>query len=475
MTAKKSVLSIIILFFILMLLTCGPHFPNLGPEDNADIPIFPDAAGYGAYTHGGRNGEVIYVTTLEDTWEEGSLRYALSIAEGPRIVLFKVSGIIELSLPEGNIADIVINEPYVTVAGQTAPGDGICIKNGGIQIETHNVVIQYLKIRPGDGINGLNPEDRDAIKILHGYNIMIDHVSASWAIDEVMSTWYKPFKITFQNCIISEGLFDSLHPKGPHSRGLLVGDHAERVSIYKNVFIHNNRRNPLIKGDTKNIDFVNNIVYNWGNITTSVTGKGTHFSDSEGSGIIQGINIMNNLYIPGPSSHNEPLYQMSNFYKLDSDSTIYIGGNYILNENDEYIDAITASSEYQNNIDELNNYLINSPETPIDNMNINDATLLYDELLDNVGAVKPARDDVDQRVIQDLMDRTGSIINAVIEVGGYPDYNSTSAPTDTDNDGMPDDWETDNGFNPNDPADGNGDADGDGYTNIEEYLLELTN
>jgi hypothetical protein len=473
MRLRKTILSIFIILIMLTSLSCEPNFPDLGPEDNADIPIFPDAVGYGAYTKGGRGGDIIYVTTLADTWEEGSLRYALSVAEGPRIVLFKVSGIIELTLPEGNTSDIQIKNPYVTVAGQTAPGDGICIKNAGIEIQTHNVVIQYLKIRPGDDPVGNNPENRDAISVVHGYNIMIDNISASWAIDEVISTWYRPFKITFQNCIISEGLFDSLHPKGYHSRGLLIGDHADRVTIYKNVFIHNNRRNALLKGDTKSIDFINNIVYNWGNLSTSSHGAGTHFSDRENKGPMEEITIMNNLYIPGPSSHNEPLFLEGNFYQLDKDSTIYMNENYILNVSGEYIDAVEASTEYNNNIDWISEYLVDEPINPVDNVTIDDVTTLYDSLLDNVGASKPSRDSVDQRVIQDLVDRTGSIIDSQDDVGSYPDYNSTPAPTDTDNDGMPDDWETANGFDPSDPTDGNGDADGDGYTNIEEYLLEL--
>jgi len=430
-------------------------------EIPADIPAgllaFPSAVGYGSKSVGGRGGKIIYVTTLEDNWEPGSLRYALYKESGPRIIIFRVAGIIELKEPRrASSKDIGIMNPYITIAGQTAPGDGICIKNGGIAIHTHDVIIRHLCLRPGDSKTGTFPEDRDAIKIVEGYNIVLDHISASWSIDETISTWFQkgsppPHDITIQNSIISEGLYKSLHPKVFHSRGLLIGDHATNVTIFQNIFAHNNRRNPMVKGDTKNIDIINNVIYNWGNYK----GFGTNFSDIENSGPTF-TSIINNHYIKGPNSGDNYFY----FDKLNKNSRILINGN----SGDLSERAYRNKSKYPFVIDGAFN------SNNISLRKINDTV---GSLLQNSGAFVPVRDKVDKRIINEVKTKTGKIINTVAEVGGYPRLNGGTPFRDSDGDGISDEWESNHKMNPNDNSDSNKDFDEDGYTNIEEFLNEL--
>ena len=434
---------------------------SLGQHNAQDSPngirAFPTAVGYGSKSVGGRGGKIIYVTTLEDNWDPGSLRYALQKETGPRVIIFRVAGIIELKEPgRGSFKDININNPYVTIAGQTAPGDGICIKNGGIAVNTHDVIIRHLCIRPGDDRDGTKPEDRDAIKIQKGYNIILDHISASWSIDENISTWATkgsppPQDITVQNSIIAEGLYKSLHPKVHHSRGLLVGDHCKNVTIFQNVFAHNNRRNPQVKGDTSNIDVVNNVIYNWGDYK----GFGTNFSDRESSGPTH-TNIINNYYFKGPNSGNNFFY----FDRMSQGSRILVTGNSGDISEQVYRDKakypFVLDGAFKNN--NLSNSNIKSP---------------IDSILENAGAFIPVRDDVDKRIINEVKTKTGKIINAVSEVGGYPKIKSGAPYQDSDKDGISDDWELKHKMNPNDASDSRKDSDNDGYTNIEEFLNEL--
>src|SRR5690606_17601334 len=187
-----------------------------GATPAAPVPAFPGAEGFGAFTPGGRGGRVIAVTTLESDGP-GSLRAAVQ-AKGPRIIVFRVGGLIDM---KGGIA---IEEPFVTIAGQTAPGDGICLANGSLTIRTHDVVLRHLRVRVGDGPTGGNPENRDALCIAgsgdEAYNIVVDHCSFSWALDENVQTWRGPRDITIQWSITSESLLDSLHPKGRHGKGM---------------------------------------------------------------------------------------------------------------------------------------------------------------------------------------------------------------------------------------------------------------
>jgi pectate lyase len=435
----------------------GPQTQPGTPGSSFGVQAFPTAVGYGSQSVGGRGGRIIYVTTLEDTWNPGSLRHALYKESGPRIIVFRVAGMIELKEPRGaSSKDIGIINPFVTVAGQTAPGGGVCIKNGGILIGTHDVIIRHLCVRPGDSGEGTLPEDRDAIKIVGGYNIILDHISASWSIDENISIWANntsspPRDITIQNSIISEGLSRSLHPKVLHSRGLLIGDHSTNVTVFQNVLAHNNRRNPLVKGDTGNIDIVNNVIYNWGNNK----GFGAHFSDIENSGPTF-TSIINNHFFKGPSSNNNYFY----FDRVNENSRVLINGN--IGDISEGI--YKNSSLYTSVVDGA----FNSQNIPVER--IKDP---FDILLQNSGAFIPARDSVDQRIIDDVKNKTGSIIDSPSDVGGYPRIAAGTPYRDSDKDGISDAWESSHNLNPNDSSDSNRKSGTSGYTNIEVFLNEL--
>ncbi|MHC4532557.1 MAG: pectate lyase family protein [Planctomycetota bacterium] len=220
------------------------------------LRAFPEAEGFGAFTPGGRGGDINFVTTLDDYIPgkeqhiPGSLRAAVD-SEGPRYILFRVSGTIELK------ADLWIRKPFVTIAGQTAPGGGICIKDYQVVLATHDIVIRHLRFRSGDETR----KEQMSIGIFGGHDSIIDHCSMSWAIDEVMSSFGTVHNLTVQWSIIAEGLSRSFHPKGEHSKGsILNGDGG--VSIHHCIYAHNSARNPRV--DTIILDFRNNIIYNWG-------------------------------------------------------------------------------------------------------------------------------------------------------------------------------------------------------------------
>jgi len=238
----------------------NPQTPRPVPLQTG-IPVFPGAEGFGTRTPAGRGGSILKVTTLADGGP-GSLRDALEQPE-PRIVVFRIGGTIELKDP------LFINHPFITVAGQTAPGGGICLKNAGLNITTHDVLVQHLRIRPG--IEGdVTPEDNDAVAILgwHGQvdgasHVVLDHISASWGEDETISVWYGAHDITISNCIISEALNKARHQKRTHSAGLLIGDGSYHVSVHHCLLAHNDFRNPLISSGGTH-DIVNNVIYDWG-------------------------------------------------------------------------------------------------------------------------------------------------------------------------------------------------------------------
>ena len=441
------------------------------PSQVFAVKAFPTAVGYGADAIGGRGGVVCYVTTLADNLNPGSLRYCLYEVEVPRIVEFKVSGYIDLvRLPGEPSADILITHPFVTVAGQTAPGGGICIRNGGIAIEAHDVIIRHLCVRPGDDPSGTPADDRDAFKI-RGHNIILDHVSASFSVDENISIWQKngfpaPHDITIQNSILSWGLYNSIHPKGPHSRGLLIGDHTKRVTVYQNVMAHNNRRNPMIKGDTTDIHIVNNIIYNWGNTLTAPNfGLATNFSDPEESGFSYS-GILNNYLLKGPNSGDRIIvYDVAT---MDMNSRILMDGNYYSDTTftDEIYRALFSPVMY------TAPWTIPNIPAPFDSQenagNINLQENAENVLL-NAGVLFPERFALDTKAILEVAGRTGAIINTPSQAGGYPAIESGTPFEDADFDGIYDAWELAIGLNPGNPFDGNAIAP-DGYTYLEKFL-----
>ena len=472
----------------------------------ARIPAFPGAEGGGMYSFGGRGGKVITVTNLNDSGP-GSLRDACDQG-GARIVVFNVAGIIKLKTP------IIIRAPYITIAGQTAPGDGVCVSGQSFWVDTHDVVVRHMRFRRGetmvwhrDDSFGGNPVG----------NIMIDHCSCTWGLDENISFYrhmYDPSEgqyksvdeklptvnVTIQNTISAKAL-DTYN----HAFGSTLG--GENCAFMRNLWASNSGRNPSI-GWNGVFNFVNNVVFNW-----------VHRS-SDGGDYTAMFNMINNYYKPGPATPKEGalafriLKPESGRSKLDHKvyGRVYANGN-IMEGN-----AKVTEDNWNGGIqieDQLNTdgYTANmrayEPFTmpPVTIMTAHDA---YDYVLKNVGANIPCRDAVDQHIIDEV--RTGQpyyvkklpkdnpygdvwglsdksknkegffkyrrlpddsykigIITDPRQMGGFPEYKGTPY-VDTDGDGMPDEWEKANGLNPNDPSDANKDCTGDGYTNIEKYI-----
>ncbi|CAD0000703.1 pectate lyase family protein [Flavobacterium salmonis] len=468
--------------------------PNDLPQ--ASIPAFPGAEGGGMYTFGGRGGNVYTVTSLEDRGP-GTLREACEQG-GARIIVFNVSGIIRIKTP------LIIRAPYITIAGQTAPGDGICVAGESIWINTHDVIIRHMRFRRGETFVGRRDDSIGGNPV---GNIMIDHVSATWGLDENMSMYrhmYSPgagypdekkptVNITIQNSLFGEAL-DTYN----HAFGSTLG--GENCSFMKNMWASNAGRNPSI-GWNGIFNFVNNVVYNWYNRST------------DGGDYTANYNIINNFYKPGPVTNlNEPIsYRI---LKPESGRSklpymvfgrAYVTGN-IVNGNEKVTkDNWDGGIQIENKKGELMGY--DEAKTYFDKMKsdtpfpmpwfskIMKAEDAYEFVLKNVGATLPIRDKVDERIVRTV--KTGvpeyakglekkefyqfehrrlpmdsykqGIITDISQVGGYPEYKGKPY-VDTDKDGMPDAWEKKYGLNPKDPSDAKADLNGDGYSNIEDYI-----
>jgi|GEM_PF-511583 len=426
---------------------------------------FPGAEGYGRFTTGGRGGKVLEVINLNNSGS-GSLRAAVQ-SYGTRTVVFRVSGTIELK------SRLVINNNNITIAGQTAPGDGICIKNAGITIDASNVIIRYLRFRPGDE-NKI--EEWDAINGQNNRDIIIDHCSMSWSIDEVAS-FYDNSNFTMQWCLISESLYNSYHSKGAHGYGGIWGGMG--ATFHHNLFAHHSSRNPRFQGSrgtstpkTEIVDYRNNVIYNWGSNSVYGGEAGNH-------------NVIANYYKAGPATRSGQLqYRIADPWHSDeygsyADDKWYIDENYVYGYPDITADN-WAGGVQGGDWRKITRLYEPVPHAPVLTYTAENA---YQLALVDVGAVLPKRDFLDMRIIQEVITGTATyggiwgagsgIIDSQTEVGGWPILQSTSAPADTDHDGMPDDWETANGLDLSDPEDRNGDLDGDGYTNLEEYLNNL--
>lgn len=435
----------IFLFFILLSL-----------QSVAQPPAFPGAEGYGMYTTGGRGGCVIKVTNLNDSGE-GSLRAAVS-SMGARTVVFEVSGIIELE------SDLIVYQPYLTIAGQTAPGDGICIKNYPLRFkDTHDVIVRFLRIRPGIG----SGREVDAIEIRRSKNIIIDHVSAGWSIDEIINTSHDCEDLSVQWCLFSESLNNSIHSKGEHGYAASIG--SVRTSYHKNLFAHNNGRNPSISGDdenrTEHMNFSNNVIFNY----TSRAMDGKPHS----------INVLNNYYKPGPSTgellRSKVIRIDNSFNKYGYHGKWFIEGNYLYGKSYP-IDANWENIvRFQSGVS-IDSCKVNEPFADADYQLI-DAEKIFDVVIDYAGASFPVRDTLDRRAANDTRLGQVSIGNGIIdkveEAGGWPKYETYDVLTDTDNDGMPDNWENENGLNPNSMDDANDYTLSSDYTNIEVYINDL--
>ena len=406
-------------------------------------PGFPGAEGFGAAASGGRGCEVYEVTNLDDDGP-GSLRDALS--RGNRTVVFRVSGTIHLK------SRLSVGGSNITVAGQTAPGDGICLRGRELMVSgVENVIIRFLRLRPGDEARA----EHDALSIRNSRNVIVDHCSMSWSTDSINDVTHGSGNVTVQWCILSEPLNRSVHVKGAHGYGTGWGGHVNGGGSYHhNLIAHCESRAPRIgymTGERGRVDCRNNVIYN--------TGAGSAYG---GEGV--DLNYIGNYHRPGPATAAPAVL----FDVWSEDTRLYVAGNEI-----DGIEVAThdnrAGLRFRKGSPDL--CLVREPfDTPP--VVTEPAGTAYLRVLASAGAVLPRRDDVDRRVVEDVRRKTGRIINSQDDVGGWPELKSTAAPPDADHDGMPDTWELERGLNPNDPADGRRTAP-DGYTHLEHYLNAL--
>ncbi|NLW55109.1 MAG: pectate lyase [Firmicutes bacterium] len=411
------------------------------------VPAFPGAEGFGAYTVGGRGGEVYIVTTLEDQGP-GSLREALT-ATGPRTVVFAVSGTIYLKAP------IRVTNPYLTIAGQTAPGDGICLAGHTLSIETHDVILRYLRFRPGDHAG----VETDALSVRGGSHVIIDHCSFSWSTDSLLDLTVGSGLNTVQWCLLSEALNRSWHSKGAHSYAAgWDGSGAGGSSYHHNLLATCDSRMPRIDKYARMprvlVDVRNNIIYNWGNNSA----YGGEFAD---------MNWVNNYYKPGPATASRV---RSRLFESDSKANkMYLSGNYL-----EGSPRVTADNwrgiHFRSG--SIKTLRVDNP-FKVAPVRTEPAEVAYRRVLAGAGAVLPKRDPVDERIIRDVEAGTGRLIDSQEEVGGWPELRTYNVPVDSDRDGMPDWWEEAHGLNPGDPEDRNR-VNSEGYTYLEVYLHSLT-
>ncbi|MBI1785672.1 chitobiase/beta-hexosaminidase C-terminal domain-containing protein [Candidatus Sumerlaeota bacterium] len=418
------------------------------PSHAARFPAFPGAEGFGAYTPGGRGGKVLLVTTIEDYKPgkekpiPGSLREAV-MAKFPRTILFRVSGNIRLK------EDLKISEPFISIAGQTAPGDGICLRDYPLTIKTHDVVLRYLRVRPGDTMK----KEMDAISC-DGQNVIIDHCSASWGIDETLSVTSQSSDVTVQWCMITESLNDSYHKKGPHGYGSLING-AGPITFHHNLYAFHRSRNPR-PGDVY-LDFRNNVIYGW-------LDRAGYCGDN-----VLRMNYVANYLKPGPQSKDREYA----FSPGGADVRIYIYANYFVRRVQGAIDGSLLIRPFERKEDGIKigakDFLVATeyPSATVFTAMPEDA---YLAVLKEGGATLPARDAVDSRVMKDVREGKGKIINSQNDVDGWPELKSADPPMDTDGDGMSDEWEKQYNLNPADASDNARDADNDGFTNIEEYI-----
>jgi pectate lyase len=417
------------------------------PRAIGSVKAFPGARGFGAQAIGGRGGRVIEVTNLNDSGP-GSFR-AAATAAGPRIVVFRTGGTITVQKP------ITITNPYVTIAGQTAPGGGITLRNHSsnprptMLVQTHDVVLRYLRVRPGpstmptDSLRGIGISG-DA------HDVIVDHCSISWGVDTNITTWDTAHDITVQWSIISEALNNSVHPEGPHSKGFGIGSGSYNISVHHNLFAHNEHRNPQVSNRGA-VTLVNNVIYNYGT-------KAISSSDVEDR---VELNVRGNYVKPGPNSSNSYGLELKSYTGLGW--RVFVGGNLSPQRpNLSFPDAAFVAPRDRS-------YLVSAPPFRSPWIRTTTATQAFAEVLARAGVTFPVRDPVDVRVVDSVRRGGGRIIDHPSQVGGWPVLASGVRRWDTDHDGMPNKWESFRGLNPrrNDSA---GDRDGDGYTNIEEYI-----
>ena len=437
---------------------------------------FPGAEGYGKFTSGGRGGRVIEVTNLNGDESPGSLRAALSTpGTDPITIVFRVGGTI--SLTKGQVK---VGRPNITLAGQTAPGDGICIRNGYLKFNGSNLIIRYMRFRPGDEAL---LSDLSSLGTENARNVIIDHCSLSWSNEE-SHTCYDNKYITVQWCILSESLYKSYDSKGARSYASQWG--GQYASYHHNLIASNASRSPRVNGarshDTVALcDYRNNVIYNWGKSGAVYGGE----LEVSAPGARCNINWINNYYKPGPATSSE-LYFAAPSYETHKGAAKgyakwFFSGNVMegvkgqMNkDNWKGVDVRKVGSA--ENIRSEKEFEVERPETE-------SAEKAYRSVLARAGAIYPQRDAVDSRIVSEAAGEkkpTGNgvygqnkgIIDSQKAVGGWPELKPGKAPADTDHDGMPDEWEQKHKLNPSNPDDRNI-VGKDGYTMLETYLNSL--
>ena len=418
--------------------------------NNAQNLAFPEAEGFGKYTTGGKGGFIYKVTNLNDDGE-GSLRKGI-VKKGARIIVFDVSGTIELK----SKLDINKGKGDVSILGQTAPGEGITIKGYPFTIKGDNVIIRYLRFRMGD----VNKIQGDALGCGNSKNVIIDHCSISWGTDENAS-FYNNKNFTLQWCIISEALNNSVHNKGAHGYGGIWG--GVNASFHHNLIVSNNSRNPRFSGskttansENEFVDFRNNVIYNWGDNSIYGGENGTY-------------NMINNYFKSGPATTSSKLDRIVSPSKPYG--KFYVDGNFVVGY--ENITKNNWNGGVQ--CDDLEATKLEKEISIANNIKTSLAVEAYTKVLENAGA-SIFRDRADLRVVKDTKEGKTSYKNGIIdsqeEVGGWPILTSEKSKKDSDEDGMPDEWEIKNKLNP-EKVDANLNTLDKNYTNIEVYTNSL--
>ena len=472
-----------------VLLACSAAPQSSAPAGNAraELPIeahlyaFPGAEGYGRDTVGGRGGDVYEVTNLNDSGA-GSLRAAVD-ATGARTVVFRVSGTIVLE------SELRVRNPNLTIAGQTAPGDGITLSKYPLVIAADEVIVRYIRVRVGDGSTDAPGDDTDAVTSRYTNNLIIDHVSASWSVDETMSI-YHGSNVTVQWSFITESMYKSHHQKGDHGYGGIWGSNYS--TFHHNLLAHHSSRNPRFASGSGNTDFRNNVVYNWGY-------KGTYGGEVQQVGNpkfnFTNINMVANYYKPGPATEpGEATRQIANPWSrngADDYGKWHVADNVIEGNAAVTADNWNGGVQPQGGSSFIAGLKLEQPWPSLP-INQQTAQAAFKSVLENAGARLPNRDSVDVRIVDEVRNgfatyegpnykqdhamadksKKSGIIDSQKDVGGWPPLRSTTPPADSDHDGMPDEWEIRYGLNPKDPTDRNKPA-ADGYTLLEKYLNSL--
>ena len=450
---------------------------SLSLATGAQPLAFPGAEGYGRKASGGRGGQVVAVTNIQDSGP-GSFRAALEAWPGqPLTIIFRVSGIIDLK------TSLVVRRSDLTIAGQTAPGEGICLRGhsfilsgAGREGNKGNIIIRYIRSRPG----GTDPKGLYGFDMENCHDVIIDHCSFSWANEECAAL-YDTKNTTVQWCIVSEGLYNAGHAKGLRSYGGVWG--GQYATYHHNLIAHQNSRAVRFNGarahDTLAIvDYYNNVIYNWGSANAAYGG------DIKINGGVSQVNMVNNYYKPGPATASI-LKFMHALYDTATAKGVgqwYLSGNVMqgnhrLTKNNRLgldLELVPKSLREQAVADQ--------PFNRKEPLTAEVAEQAFASVLAYAGANMPKRDTVDARVVAETKSGTAKgmgsfgkpgIIDRADAVGGWHQYQSQPAPADSDEDGMPDEWEKANGLDPHAPADRNKTGN-DGYTMLENYLNSLS-